>query len=563
MAFEWLVKLNDAFSDPATRVERSIRKVTASLRDLQAQQKENSALDSYLKGNQLKGDLMMRQAELLSLRNKKAALKDTSSALAGMTDRMKEARRWTRDWVLILNPLVQGLNFVAGKAEAFGKTIGEAIIGRQDARIGFQAAFGNNAEKMLQMTQDLATRTGRPVGELFHEAMNFGNLGAPEDQIRPMLLAISDAKAMGLEFTKLNRVFEASLSKPVGTLRDISEGLRGVVDETKLWVHLAEDVGKVMGRKINVGEVGQLFNEHRIGGGFVRQAVLETIQDREQGKLGLTQFKRADQTLGGTIDKFEQRLNNIFANVERTQGFKTFHNAFKNILSVITEKKTQDLINNLANSLGRALEPLTGPEGKKRMENFFERLIELAKKATPVVTAFGDAIDYLTRRFAPTDKDRREAAKRDEDASKVIKRSNPAASSINTYLHEKFPNFFGLPDKSPFASLPEEKPQGYFVGGRQVSKEEFFGLPEGKKKTEELEKKLETERAKDREAIINALQNVPSAAARFMTTPIHFEQHIDARGATEKDAKAIAKAAKDATVEGLADAFDRMNAEAP
>lgn len=566
MAFEWVVKLYDSFSDPATRVERSIRRMTASLRDLQAQQKEYAAQQAYSTNNQGRGDLLMKQAELLLLRNKRDALKSTGGALDAFTDKMKEARRWTRDWLLILSPIVQLTRFVTSGIASMGKSIGESIAVRQDARIGFQTAFGDHSEQMLQMTQDLATRTGRPVKELFHEAMNFGNLGAPKEQIRPMLLAISDAKVMGLEYEKLNRVFEASLSKPIGTLREISEGLRGVVDETKLWAHLAEDVGIAMGRKINIGEVGELYKQHRIGGGFVRQAVMETLQDREQGKLGLTQFKRADNTLGGTIDRFEARLDNIFANVEKTKGFKTFKSALDNILSVLTEKRTQKLVDSISNGLGRIVEPLTGPEGKKRMENFFERMGELVQKVLPGVTLLADGIDKLTRRWAPSKKDLEEEAisPTEKNLKEGISPKTNRSSRINEYFHDKFPSFFGI-DKDPISRLPNSPatPEAFMIGNRQVSKEEYFGLPGGNKKSLDLQKEREDEREKDRAAIISVLKDLPGNAWRMLSSPIHITQQIDARGASEKDTQAVAKAAKDATIEGLADAFDRMNTETP
>lgn len=595
MAFEWLVKLNDAFTDPATRVQKSIRNVTASLRELQAVQKEGRALENYVHANnpqlstsvrnaaRVKGDLAMKQAELLQLRNQKAALDNTGGAWSSFTNRMKENRQAIRDWLIIAQPITQVLGFLAGFTMKAANTIfpvekiGEAIKIRQDARIGFEAAFGGNSEKMLQMTQDLATRTGRPVTELFHEASNFGNLGAPQDQIRPMLLAISDAKAMGLEFGKLNTVFEASLSKPVGTLKEISEGLRGVVDETKLWAHLADDVGKAMGRSVSIGEVGELFKQHRIGGGFVRQAVLETLQDREGQKLGAVTFKRADTTLGGSLDTFEQRITSIYANVEKSEGFRTFKSAMDNVLTSLGSEKFQKLVDNIANKLGTAFEPLTGSNGKERIDNFFERISLGIQKVLPLLSMMAKATIGLTRWFSPTAKDLKDIEAEDERQQKVNEELDKAG---NQKVKKGLLGLVGLghtSDEFPDYDLPKEKT--YTIGGVQLSEDEYFEwrksylkkngvYPNHRGADGEFEYKINDKRVNKKDydtwnsEFKKGMHHGPGETSeRRGFGPINVEVNVHAAG--NADHKAIGQAAKEGTLEGLADAMDRINVESP
>lgn len=587
MAFEWLVKLNDAFTDPATRVQKSIRNVTASLRELQAVQKEGRALDAYVRSNnpglrtsvrdaaRVKGDLLMGQAELLQLRNKKAALDNTGSAWSSFTNRMKENRQAIRDWLIIAQPITQVLGFLAGFTMKAAnlifpvEKIGDAIKTRQDARIGFENAFGSKSEQMLQMTQDVATRTGQPVGELFGQANRYGNIGAKAEEIRPMLLAIGDAKVMNLEVGKLERVFEATFSKPVGTIREIFEGLKGVLNETVLWKHLTEDIGITLGRKIEPGEAERMYREHRIGGSFIRNAVEETIQDREGGKLGSTAFRRADTTLGGSLDTFEQRMINIYANVEKSQGFKTFKSAFDNILTSLGSEKFQKLVDNIANRLGAAFEPLTGPNGKERIDNFFERISLGIQKVLPFLTMMAKATVDLTKWFAPTPADiaddliqEEKQRKFNEDMDKrgAAKLKKGILGTVGLgHTEDEFPDY--------------DMPQGptFTVGGKKLGIVEYFQLKDDYKKLtgknmqsvhpDGTDYYIGSNKVSKKAYDLNQSSDWVRPSHSQTYGDIHVVVNVHATG--NQDHKAIGQAAKEGTTEALADALDKMNVEHP
>jgi hypothetical protein len=582
MAFEWLVKLNDMMSDPAAKAAASLKLLRNEIKELQAQQKLTSTTRTGVL-DALRADIAETQSRILRAPNKvirsvfqkdlrdmtityKQALADQlreevpirvalSTAQArllrdtvkfdeannkatkstGMLgDKMREVRKWARDWLMILYPLARAVGYLAGKAENLGDAIRDAINVKEQSMLGMNTAFGDKAKDMFESVKQLAMRSGRDIGTLMKEAMEFGNIGAPADLIEPIIAAISDAQAMGLKAEKLKTSFEEMVSQPVLQLRAVQYQLAGVVDETKFWAHLAKDIG------VSIGDVNKLVEQHRVSGLAGALALLETMQEREKGGLGKVTFERADHTLQGTLDRFEQRMKSILMSIGDTPGFKVFKQALDNVLMVISGKKFEKTVDDLASKIGMLFEPLTGSEGRKRIEDFFERVKILVEGVLPSVSALGRGIEFLMKRFAPTVAERQKAL----EASKKL----------------------GM--------------QTYMLGGHKVSAEEYFGFPatvetvENRKRLEQdayIEKALDFGRgmamhdrfyqgAEISSSVPDPTPRKSNVQFKTITVPVQ----VDIHGHVDKDdAEHIGKTIQESVSTGLADTLQQLNQEEP
>lgn len=460
------------------------------------------------------------------------ATRKSGGAVSSLADSMRDARRWARDWLLILDPLVRLIRFVGSEAMAMGQKIASAVQVREESMIGMKNAFGDNAEGMFRDIEKLALRTGRNINTLMKEAMEFGNLKVPQDLIKPILEALSDAQVMGLHADKLKTAFEESFSGDPGKLREIRYQLDGVINKTLFWKHLAKDIFNDDSPQA-IGNVNKLVEQNRIAGQTIALAMMQTLQEMMSGGLGKVSFERADKTLVGILDRFEQRMTSILMGIADTPGFKVFKDALNNILSVISNEKFAKAVQGMASDIGEMFKPLTGKEGKDRIESFFERLRALIEGTLPWVFKLGGAIDSLMKRFVPTLAEKKKAL---EDSLKF----NPG--------------------------------QQYFLGNKgRVSPEEFFGLPGG----EDLTKKL-IERQNQDEAISSAINQGAGLASRqgrgfvgaetpvmgakiiHLTVPVHVEVH----GNTSKeDADSIGKTTQEHVTKGIADTLQNLNTE--
>jgi tape measure domain-containing protein len=317
------------------------------------------------------------------------ALEQNTRAMKDLWSPTKATREAMRDWAMILYPLAKGVEFVWSAVSAVATKLTGIIRVQEDAMLGAKYAFGSSASDMVKMSQDLSVRTGRPVEDLYQQMLKFGHLGAPDQIIRPMMLAISDMQAMGGDAGKLQYVFTQMFSKPVLDINEIRRGMIGIVDETKFWQQLAKDLG------VPYANISKMVEQNLIGRQAGVTALLETLQAKEGMKLGKISFERADTTLGGILDRFETKLTQILSTITDTPGFKTFKDALNNLLSVLGEQKTESFVKDIANSLGAMVEPLTGDAGREKMRKFFDDLIGKLKELWPIIKDVAGEIGTL------------------------------------------------------------------------------------------------------------------------------------------------------------------------
>lgn len=392
MAFEFMMKLNDMVSDPATRIARNLHEIDQQLRSIDLAAK-HSSLGKMHPG--IKKDIAALEFQRLKLQRSAADINDLGRISSSLATRFRHLRESTRDWLLILTPLAMGLKFVFNQAQQMAHAIVGPIRAVEQASMGLKTMFGNKiGDKLLQEMQELGPRIGRPIAELFQEATKFAVAGVPAEFIRPMVLALSDMSAMGKDIGKLQYDLAATFSRPVADLNEMRRGLTGVIDESLVWKQLAKDIG------VSVGNVNFMMSKNLISGQALGVAILEVIQGLEGNKLGAKSFERADTTLGGMIDRLEARMEKLFMGLADTPGFVTLKNAMKNLIDVLGSDATQKMMNDIGNTLGKMLEPLTGKEGKKNMEAFFSSMKTIITDLLPLLEGAAKFVGYLVNNGA-------------------------------------------------------------------------------------------------------------------------------------------------------------------
>src|SRR3954468_2187335 len=373
-------------SDPATRIERQLGRVQNQMKavSIAAAQSKLTTITDPLKKQSL--ELGIQRDRLLISRR---ALEQNTRAMKDLWSPTKATREAMRDWAMILYPLAKGVEFVWNAVSAVATKLTGIIRVQEDAMLGAKYAFGSTSADMVKMASDLSVRTGRPVEELYQQMLKFGQLGAPTQLIRPMMLAVSDMKAMGGDAGKLEYVFSQMFSKPVLAMTEINRGLIGIVDETKFWKHLAEDLG------VPFENIQKMVERNLVGRQAGVAALLESIQEKQGMKLGKISFERADTTLGGILEKFEAKLTQILSTITDTPGFKLFKDALTNLLSVFSDQNTENMIKDWANRLGDIIKPLTGPEGKEKMIAFFDAMKSKVAEILPSLQDIGETIKAL------------------------------------------------------------------------------------------------------------------------------------------------------------------------
>jgi hypothetical protein len=129
-------------------------------------------------------------------------------------------------------------------------------------------------------------------------------------------------------------------------------------------------------------------------------AAVQATQDT-YGKLGKLGGK-GSETLSGLFTKID--FDDLFKGLETSAGFGALKDVLRNIRDLLDPrtaggKAIHDAMMQLSNTMGEMLKPLTGPEGKKRMEEFFASMLGWIEKIIPTAGRLSHTIDTLARVF--------------------------------------------------------------------------------------------------------------------------------------------------------------------
>jgi hypothetical protein len=375
---QWTLNLDDRLSGPAARVERQLRQVRAELKALDIAAKE-AKLDKIV-------DPMKRQrAELQLQRDKLLQAKD---AFGKHTKAMHEGRDALRDWLIIGTLVGRALGWVASKAVQAAGAIRQAVGGRESAMLGLSTFLGGAAGGVYGQMTGLAAATGRSAGQTLGWAQSLAMAGVGAGQIRGLT-----TRAAGLENIApgsgeaFARVIAGGYSAGRVTAGDI-EGLRGTaLNPERIFEEISARYTGVRNRI-----TGQRIAAQPMG---LRPEDFAALLSGEADRLGAVGKAYAGgATLEGRIRGVGTNVDRQFASLARSPGVAAVKDLLKNLEDIFdpgskSGKRMHESLMALSTALGNALAPLTGTGGKRNMELFFEKLIDLAQKAVPIISALG------------------------------------------------------------------------------------------------------------------------------------------------------------------------------
>jgi hypothetical protein len=494
----FLVELLDRFSDPGLKIERQLAAVKTELKGLElaARQTKLEKVTDPLKRQKL--ELQIQRDKLNAARDALGKHGRAAAEAAGKTDGFRVK---LRDLAIIGDVVARGISFATSKAVDFGRRVGEAIKFRQGNVLALETMFKapGEASAVFEKLLALEGKLGRPAGEVVKMGVALAELKVPKEDLAGIVTILEDLRAATNSTAKMEQVFgvlQGLLSKPI-IHGNFVEGLAGSgIELDAVYTRLA----KLAGLK-SKGDLSKLFEGQ--GGALDSKlgvvAVLQAIVDKV-GDIGSKSAQSAS-TLEGQVNKLETRFLQMWNVVAKSEGFKTFSRAFENVLAVLDPdgkrgRKTRASIIAMADKFGEIFQSLTGPEGRERMEQFFERMTILAEKTAGAIGKLGKAVDYVSERFLPTDKDLAREQKMAEDAG--------LSMTMGGYI------------------VP---PQDYATASRDP-----FGYLRGRR----------------------------AASNPLVATPLRFEVNVDARGATRDDAEVIGRKVGEAVKAQLPGALNTL-----
>jgi hypothetical protein len=368
-------------------MERQLGAVRAQLKTLDIAAKEDAL-------GKMTDPLKRQRAELTLQRDKlllsKSALDKTGGA----------SRRAGLDadfFVLKLHAMLNMAQIVGGALEkmghaavGLGRSIGEAVNFKESSMIGLRTFFGADAGNVFGRMETLAARTGHTSAELVGLAKSLGMAGYASKEIDPIVKRLTGLNNISAGAgDKVAGVLESLRSTGKGSVGDI-EGLRGTpINVEKLY----EDLAVRYGGKPN-----------RLAGKALATALSGTLQGIPPELLTNLIFKQADamgagrkafeggDTLGGKWQKVLTRIETMFADMAKSPGVTAFKGVLDNIADIFDPKsdagkRMLDRLNQLSDVFAKFLEPLTGADGKARMEAFFDAMARAVDKVVPGLKA--------------------------------------------------------------------------------------------------------------------------------------------------------------------------------
>jgi hypothetical protein len=367
---QWVLDLQDRVSGPGARIERQLGRVRASLRvlDIEARQNKLSAITDPLK----------RQRAELQLQRDKLMLSKAALDKAGGASR--KAGSDTGFFVRQLHDVLHIAQIVGGALERMGsvalgvgKQIAKAVSFKESSLIGLETVFGAGGNGVFERLASMAGKIGKPIEQLVNLGRTLGNVGVNASDIEPMVRLIEDLDAMDPGAgDKLAGVIKGIFATGKMGSGDV-EALRGtILRPEKIYEDIAARMGagrnRLAGKAILETEIG-------VGKNIGVQTLLDQVLGLEGGQAGAKSGK-AGLTLQARLDRVGTQIERMFSRLSNSKGVKAFEKVLDNLIDIFNPdsksgKATFERFIHLSDILAKALEPLTGPDGKKRMQDFF------------------------------------------------------------------------------------------------------------------------------------------------------------------------------------------------
>lgn len=393
---EWMLRLNDLVSGPAVAMNRQIQGVNSALAALGVQSRA-TRLGPVADGLKYATDQLRYQRAQLMLN--KTSLGEHGGALDSLVPKIDNNRRAVRDWLLILDPLVRAFSAVSRAAFSMGRDIAQAIGTREGALLGLKANLGNSAGvKFYDDLARAAARYGKTVADVVGLGRNLVENGATPRAATALTAAISDIQVRNPgRAGQFQTGVENMLGGDVLSTKMFRAMTQGVSGLARIYRQQLRSEYGITG---TLGDVDKAMGENRFSDPNKNTAaLLNSVRGLrgQGGQLGTMASQFGSNTLEGLLQRIRSTSENAFASLERSAGFKSLKDVLRNFADVLGEGKTKGMLAGLANNLGAMLKPLTGPEGKKNMEAFFDSMKKGIESALPGLASIARAIGVFAK----------------------------------------------------------------------------------------------------------------------------------------------------------------------
>src|SRR5216684_4437392 len=381
MATEWVFKLRDQISGPAQDIQQQLTRVTAALRQLDIQTKQarlEKTLDP-LKKQRL--ELQLQRDKLLQ--SKRAVDEHARATTSASRSWMDSLLKWAGS-LYILDTVRRAFSAVGRAALEMGSQVKDAIETRQRGLFGLRATMGNAAGgNFFGQLERQAQAYGRPPGEIVGMGASFAELGASPNIARALVAAVSDVRARTGGRVNIAEQIRSILTSPVLGVGNV-EAFAGAFPLKNLWA----SIGQWM--KMRPGDAEQMFRLNQVRGGAgspLIASLLDTVADLpgQGGRIGTMAQKFGGTTLEGSIGRVQTAWESFLASIENSRGIRTLQQVLQNLATTLGGGDMRGSLRSLADTLDEALKPLTGAEGRKRMEDFFKSLTAIIEGMLPLL----------------------------------------------------------------------------------------------------------------------------------------------------------------------------------
>src|ERR1700737_1298454 len=378
---EWAFTLRDQVTQPAGNIESQLKRVVTALKtlDLAAKQARLDSIADPLKKTRL--ELQIHRDQLLL--SKRAIDDHTRSSVSWRDSLLK----WASS-LYILDTAARAFRAVGRAALDMGDQVRDAVTVRQRGLFGLSATMGGSAGgKFFTALERQALAYGRPPGEVVSTGAAFNTAGASPDFARKLGGAVYDARAATGGRADITQQLQSILTSPVLNVGNLT-GFGGALDLKKLWA--------AFGARMNMrpGDAEQVL-AGRIQGQFVRggesspmmQAVFDVLSGMPGGRGGVGNMARgfAGSTLPGASGQFKSAWEQFRASVDNSRGLKTLQDVLRNLARTLGGENMRSALRDLIDTMGAALKPLTGAEGRQAMSQFFADLTKAVKSVLPLL----------------------------------------------------------------------------------------------------------------------------------------------------------------------------------
>lgn len=376
---EWLLDLQDRVSGPGARIERQLRQVRGELKSLNIEAQQNKLAKITDPLRKQRAELTLQRDKLLMARD---AMKKHSEGHSMLTRAVTSSRAAIRDWLVIGDVLGRSFGFIGNKALEMGGAIRKAISFREGQMIGMGAAFGGSGGGVLGRMLGIAGATGTHGEQTAEWGKALGLAGVKQQHVDAMV-----RRAAGLENIKMG-----AGGAFVGAIANVfSRGRAGAGDVDALagaglrpeamYEAISERFSGVKNRIAGQMIAGQ---ETGIGKNLFTRMALGLADERG----ALTAARQGGQTTEGLVNRIETNLDAMFGKLAKSSGVVAFRNVLRNLGDIFNPKseagqRMMGVLDHFSAIMAKALEPLTGPEGKRNMEAFFTSLAAQVEKAIP------------------------------------------------------------------------------------------------------------------------------------------------------------------------------------